>query len=72
MDWLLDGPAKWAFCVLCRMTALHDASGTGQTETAMALVAAGADVHSKDNDGYVQLQACIAGHCAVPSVRSFW
>ena len=36
---------------LCRMTALHVASQNGHTETAEALVAAGADVHSKDNDG---------------------
>ncbi len=38
-----------AWCA--RRTALHLASEKGQTETAMALVAAGADVHSKRNDG---------------------
>jgi hypothetical protein len=37
---------------LCRWTALHSASLDGHTETAMALVEAGADVHCKDNDGY--------------------
>ncbi len=37
---------------LCRGTALHDASQNGHTETAMALVKAGADVHCKDNIGY--------------------
>jgi ankyrin repeat protein len=37
---------------LCRFTALHDASGNGHTETALALVKAGADVHCKTNDGY--------------------
>jgi hypothetical protein len=42
-EWLL-----W----LCRRTALHVASENGRTETAMALVKAGADVHGKDNDGY--------------------
>jgi hypothetical protein len=37
----------------CRQTALHYASFNGHTETAMALVAAGADVHRQDNDdGY--------------------
>jgi hypothetical protein len=37
---------------LCRWTALHSASRNGHTETAMALVEAGADVHCKANDGY--------------------
>ena len=37
---------------LCRGTALHWASGNGHTETAMALVTAGADVHCKDKYGY--------------------
>ncbi len=37
---------------LCRSTALHRASLNGHTETAMALVKAGADVHCKDNGGY--------------------
>ncbi len=37
---------------LCRGTAVHWASQNGHTETAMALVKAGADVHCKDNDGY--------------------
>ncbi len=36
---------------LCRRTALHSASQNGHTETAMALVKAGADVHCKANDG---------------------
>ncbi len=42
---------KWLFR-LCRRTALHVASSKGHTETAMALVNAGADVHCKTNDGY--------------------
>ncbi len=37
---------------LCRWAALHLASQEGQTETAKALVAAGADVHCEDNFGY--------------------
>ncbi len=37
---------------LCRWTALHLASQQGHTETAMALVTAGADVHCKANNGY--------------------
>jgi ankyrin repeat protein len=36
---------------LCRNTALHLASLKGHTETAMALVKAGADVHCKNNNG---------------------
>jgi hypothetical protein len=40
---------------LCRRTALHLASLNGHTETALALVEAGADVHCKDNDGYGSL-----------------
>ncbi len=35
----------------CRDTALHNASCNGHTETAMALVRAGADVHCKANEG---------------------
>ncbi len=38
--------------VLCRLTALHLASWKGCTVTAKALIAAGADVHCKNNDGY--------------------
>ncbi len=45
------GLQEWLFW-LCRRTALHRASLNGHTETAMALVEAGVDVHSKDNDGY--------------------
>ncbi len=37
---------------LCRRTAVHLASEWGYTQTAVALVKAGADVHCKDNDGY--------------------
>ena len=37
---------------LCRRTALHLASMEGHTETAMALVKAGADVHDKNDNGY--------------------
>ncbi len=37
---------------LCSWTALHLASQNGHTETAMALVKAGADVHSKNKDGH--------------------
>ncbi len=36
---------------LCRRTALHLASQNGHTETALALVEAGADVHCKANHG---------------------
>jgi hypothetical protein len=54
----LDGPATRVLELqerllrLCRRTALHSASLDGHTETAMALVKAGADALSKDNDGY--------------------
>ncbi len=41
---------EWLFR-LCRMTAVHWASQEGYTETAMALVEAGADVHCKANNG---------------------
>ena len=41
-----------AFHWVCSRTALHSASSSGHTETAMALIEAGADVHCKDNDGY--------------------
>jgi hypothetical protein len=37
---------------LCRNTALHRASENGHTETAMALVTAGADVHCTTNRSY--------------------
>ncbi len=36
----------------CRRTALHRASRYGKTETAIALVKEGADVHCQDNGGY--------------------
>jgi hypothetical protein len=36
---------------LCSNTALHDASHNGHTETVMALVKAGADVHCKNHEG---------------------
>jgi hypothetical protein len=42
---------EWLFR-LCRRTALHWASMEGHTETAMALIKAGADVHGKDTNGY--------------------
>jgi hypothetical protein len=42
---------EWLFR-LCRWTALHYALSDGRTETALALVKAGADVHVKNNDGY--------------------
>ncbi len=38
-------------CLVCRRTALHLALSKRHTETMMALVAAGADVHCTDNDG---------------------
>ncbi len=41
---------RWV-CWRCRWTALHVASGKGHSETAKALVAAGADVHCKENNG---------------------
>ncbi len=48
---------------LCRWTALIYASQDGHTETAMALVKAGADVHCKDDDGYgsSRLHPCVVG-----------
>jgi ankyrin repeat protein len=46
--------------LLCRRTALHIASSNGHTETAQALVAAGADVHCKDDIRYCR-ESCIAG-----------
>jgi hypothetical protein len=53
---------EWLFW-LCRRTAVQDASHNGHTETAMALVKAGADVHSKDNDGcgFRRLHRRVAG-----------
>jgi hypothetical protein len=56
----LDGPssrgsAAGACVRLCSSTALHDASYNGRTETVLALVKAGADVHCEDNAGYVFL-----------------
>ncbi len=51
-----QGARAW----LCRLTALHIASENGHTETAQALVAAGADVHCEDDDGYGR------GRCAIP------
>ncbi len=39
-------------CWLRSNTALHLASTFGSTETALALVEAGADVHGQNNDGY--------------------
>ena len=48
---------EWLFR-LCRRTALHLASYNGKTETAMALVKAGADVDGKANDGYCS-RGCI-------------
>ncbi len=59
--------------MLCSRTALYIASAKGVTEIAKALVAAGADVHCKDNDGYGR-RRCIAGWllsvwlawCAIP------
>ncbi len=44
----LQGRLRWS----CRDTALHYASEWGNTETAMALVKAGADVHCKRFYGY--------------------
>ncbi len=51
-----NGACAW----LRRWTALHLASQEGHTKKAKALVAAGADVHCKDNDGY-GAGRCIAG-----------
>ncbi len=39
-------------CLLCSYTPLHQASFSGHTETAMALMAAGANVHGEDESGY--------------------
>ncbi len=46
--------------MLCSRTALYIASAKGVTEIAKALVAAGADVHCKDYDGYGRWR-CILG-----------
>ncbi len=53
---------------LCRRTALHLASLNGHTETEMALVKAGADVHGKDNDGY-GCSGCIVASVGLPHCR---
>ena len=50
-----------AVCLRRRRTALHLASYYGHTETAKALVAAGADVHRRNNDGYGRRFRCVAG-----------
>jgi hypothetical protein len=56
---------------LCRMTALHYASSNGHTETALALITAGADMRCKDNDGYGfwRLHRCV-GWVATVSGRT--
>jgi hypothetical protein len=48
----------------CRCTALHWASHKGHTETAMALLAAGADVHCTNQKGF-GAGRCIAGQFAI-------
>jgi ankyrin repeat protein len=53
---------------LCSMTALHLASENGNTETAMALVELGADVHFKSNDGYGSRASSLCG-CVAHSAR---
>ncbi len=64
-----EGLALWIACAAqgaclpCRRTALQLASHNGHTETAKALVAAGADVHCNDNDGY-GAGRCMAGQFA--------
>ena len=48
--------------MLIRWNALDIASENGHTETVKALVAAGADVHCKDDDGYrrrCELRGCL-------------
>ena len=45
-------PAMRCDAMPCRLTALHFASLNEHTETAMALVAKGADVHLKADNGY--------------------
>ncbi len=74
-----DGPStrvelqEWLFW-LGRRTALHWASSNGHTETALALVQAGADVHGKNSLGYGS-RGCIlvllGCHCAGRTVRPF-
>jgi hypothetical protein len=51
-----------AYLWLCRETALHLALQGGHTETALALVEAGVDVHCQDTDGYGLLLARILMH----------
>ncbi len=63
-----DGVAL-AYVWLCRDAALHLASDQGHTQTALALVEAGADVHCKDKDGYGlwlarDHHACVLGSLA--------
>jgi hypothetical protein len=61
------GLLEWLFS-RCRKTVLHWASLNGHTETAMALVKAGADVRCKDNDGY-GFSCCIGSSGIVRRVR---
>jgi ankyrin repeat protein len=62
-EWRLGLRAVRA-CWLCRWTALHLASLSGDTETSKALVAAGADVHAADAQGCTALQRAAARRCA--------
>ncbi len=53
---------------LCRVTALHFASHNGHTETALALVKAGVDVHGKTNIEY-GFSGCILGPVVCHNAR---
>ncbi len=48
---------------------MHYASLNGHTETAKALVAAGADVHRQDNEGYGQGRVACGASLAIASAR---
>ncbi len=50
----LFGRCDAGTCWPCRGTALHLASGQGHTEIVKTLVKVGADVHCKNDEGYIR------------------